>query len=138
MKQTLTFEPAGGHESNEHASELCMGRTLSGPLVVELSATAFSARTVIAHLGSPEHAPSHASGWLLLTRKLSFTETPTHTSKQVKEGTLTEQEALLRIPANRMDFFLHPTLDPKAEKVCQGELAEGVPSCGFTIGDRSK
>ncbi|CAN0453948.1 unnamed protein product [Scytosiphon promiscuus] len=35
----------------------------------------------------------------------------------VKEGTLTEQEALLRIPANQMDFFLHPTLDPKAEKV---------------------
>ncbi|CAN0349394.1 unnamed protein product, partial [Hapterophycus canaliculatus] len=34
----------------------------------------------------------------------------------VKEGTLTEQEALLRIPANQMDFFLHPTLDPAAEK----------------------
>lgn len=37
--------------------------------------------------------------------------------EQVKEGTLTEEEALLRIPANQMDFFLHPTLDPKAEKV---------------------
>lgn len=36
----------------------------------------------------------------------------------VKEGTLTEQEALLRIPANQMDFFLHPTLDPNADKVC--------------------
>ena len=41
----------------------------------------------------------------------------TTTSKQVKEGTLTKEEALLRIPANQMDFFLHPTLDPKAEKV---------------------
>lgn len=35
----------------------------------------------------------------------------------VKEGALTEAEALLRIPANQMDFFLHPTLDPKAQKV---------------------
>lgn len=35
----------------------------------------------------------------------------------VKEGTLSEQEALLRIPANQMDFFLHPTLDPAADKV---------------------
>lgn len=39
------------------------------------------------------------------------------TLQQVKEGTLTEQEALLRIPANQMDFFLHPTLDPTADKV---------------------
>lgn len=35
----------------------------------------------------------------------------------VKEGKLTPTEALLRIPANQMDFFLHPTLDPDAEKV---------------------
>lgn len=35
----------------------------------------------------------------------------------VKEGTLSAEEALLRIPANQMDFFLHPTLDPKAKKV---------------------
>ncbi|CAN0522281.1 unnamed protein product [Laminaria digitata] len=35
----------------------------------------------------------------------------------VKEGTLTQSEALLRIPANQMDFFLHPTLDPSAKKV---------------------
>lgn len=41
----------------------------------------------------------------------------TTTMIQVKEGTLTEVEALLRIPANQMDFFLHPTLDPKADKV---------------------
>lgn len=35
----------------------------------------------------------------------------------VKEGKLTPAEALLRIPANQMDFFLHPTLDPDAVKV---------------------
>lgn len=50
---------------------------------------------------------------------LSDTAVPntTTTMIQVKEGTLTEVEALLRIPANQMDFFLHPTLDPKADKV---------------------
>ncbi|CBN74442.1 Pyruvate, phosphate dikinase [Ectocarpus siliculosus] len=43
----------------------------------------------------------------------------------VKEGTLSAQEALLRIPANQMDFFLHPTLDPKAKKTLIGE---GLPA----------
>ena len=43
----------------------------------------------------------------------------------VKEGTLTETEALLRIPANQMDFFLHPTLDPSAKKVWRGGGREG-------------
>eukprot|EP00903_Cladosiphon_okamuranus_P013193 g12305.t1 len=43
----------------------------------------------------------------------------------VKEGTLTEEEALLRIPANQMDFFLHPTLDPNAEKT---RIGEGLPA----------
>nr|AIT69957.1 pyruvate orthophosphate dikinase [Sargassum horneri] len=38
----------------------------------------------------------------------------------VKEGALTEAEALLRIPANQMDFFLHPTLDPTAQKTMIG------------------
>nr|AIT69949.1 pyruvate orthophosphate dikinase [Sargassum henslowianum]AIT69950.1 pyruvate orthophosphate dikinase [Sargassum henslowianum]AIT69954.1 pyruvate orthophosphate dikinase [Sargassum vachellianum] len=43
----------------------------------------------------------------------------------VKEGALTEAEALLRIPANQMDFFLHPTLDPKAQKT---RIGEGLPA----------
>lgn len=43
----------------------------------------------------------------------------------VKEGTLTQSEALLRIPANQMDFFLHPTLDPSADKTLIGE---GLPA----------
>nr|AIT69948.1 pyruvate orthophosphate dikinase [Ishige okamurae] len=43
----------------------------------------------------------------------------------VKEGTLSERDALLRIPANQMDFFLHPTLDPSAEKTL---IAEGLPA----------
>nr|AIT69956.1 pyruvate orthophosphate dikinase [Dictyopteris undulata] len=43
----------------------------------------------------------------------------------VKEGTLTPAEALLRIPANQMDFFLHPTLDPKADKT---KIGEGLPA----------
>lgn len=45
----------------------------------------------------------------------------------VKEGKLTPAQALLRIPANQMDFFLHPTLDPKAEKVISsGQQAASV------------
>eukprot|EP00752_Nemacystus_decipiens_P009745 g8703.t1 len=45
----------------------------------------------------------------------------------VKEGTLTEVEALLRIPAKQMDFFLHPTLDPKAEKTLIGKGLAASP-----------
>ena len=34
----------------------------------------------------------------------------------VKEGLLTEQEGLLQINAERMDFFLFPSIDPKSPK----------------------
>ncbi|CAN0450773.1 unnamed protein product, partial [Discosporangium mesarthrocarpum] len=34
----------------------------------------------------------------------------------VQEGMISEEEAVLRIPAKQMDFFLHPSIDPKAEK----------------------
>lgn len=45
----------------------------------------------------------------------------------VKEGKLTPTEALLRIPANQMDFFLHPTLDPDAVKV------RWMPTCSLPV-----
>ena len=54
----------------------------------------------------------------------------------VKEGTLTETEALLRIPANQMDFFLHPTLDPSAKKVWRGGGREGGEGRGGVGGGR--
>lgn len=34
----------------------------------------------------------------------------------VKEGLITEPEALLRIDAERMTHFLHPTIDPQTPK----------------------
>jgi len=34
----------------------------------------------------------------------------------VKEGLLTEQEGLLQINAERIDFFLFPSIDPKSPK----------------------
>ena len=35
----------------------------------------------------------------------------------VNEGLISETEALLRIDAERMTYFLHPTIDPKTNKV---------------------
>ena len=35
----------------------------------------------------------------------------------VKEGLITEQEALLCIDPERMTYFLHPTIDPKTPRV---------------------
>ena len=43
----------------------------------------------------------------------------------VKEGLITEQEALLRIEPERMTYFLHPTVDPKAKKTV---LGKGLPA----------
>ncbi|CAM9471465.1 unnamed protein product [Chrysoparadoxa australica] len=43
----------------------------------------------------------------------------------VQEGMITEREAILRIPAPQMDFFLHPSIDPAAEKTV---LGKGLPA----------
>ena len=43
----------------------------------------------------------------------------------VKEGMLTEKAALLQIKAERMDFFLFPSIDPKSPK---NVIAKGLPA----------
>lgn len=53
----------------------------------------------------------------------------------VKEGLITEEEAVLRIQPSSLDQLLHPTLDPKAEKTL---LAKGLPAspggaCGKVV-----
>ncbi len=53
----------------------------------------------------------------------------------LKEGLITEEEAILRIQPSSLDQLLHPTLDPKAEKTL---LAKGLPAspggaCGKVV-----
>lgn len=53
----------------------------------------------------------------------------------VKEGLITEEEAVLRISPGSLDQLLHPMLDPKAEKTL---LAKGLPAspggaCGQVV-----
>jgi len=43
----------------------------------------------------------------------------------VSEGLISKEEALLRIDAKQMDFFLHPTIDPSAAKTV---VAKGLPA----------
>jgi len=43
----------------------------------------------------------------------------------VAEGMINEHEALLRIDPERMNYFLHPTVDTKAEKMV---LGKGLPA----------
>ncbi|KAM3569095.1 hypothetical protein VYU27_008795 [Nannochloropsis oceanica] len=45
--------------------------------------------------------------------------------EMVSEGLISEEEALLRIDAKQMDFFLHPTIDPSAAKTV---VAKGLPA----------
>jgi len=45
----------------------------------------------------------------------------------MKEGLITEKEAVLRVDPKSLDQLLHPTFDPKAEKVAE-VLATGLPA----------
>jgi hypothetical protein len=45
--------------------------------------------------------------------------------EMVEEGLISKEEALLRIDAKQMDFFLHPTIDPSAAKTV---VAKGLPA----------
>ena len=45
----------------------------------------------------------------------------------VKEGLITEKEAVMRVAPNSLDQLLHPTFDPKAEKTAK-TLATGLPA----------
>ncbi|MBX9769325.1 MAG: pyruvate, phosphate dikinase, partial [Bdellovibrionales bacterium] len=72
--------------------------------------------------------------WMLQTRNGKRTA---HASLQValdmvKEGLITENEAILRVDPQSLDQLLHPTLDPKADKTL---LATGLPaSPGAAVG----
>jgi pyruvate,orthophosphate dikinase len=43
----------------------------------------------------------------------------------VAEGMITEEEGLLRVKPDMMDFFLHPSIDPQADKTV---IAKGLPA----------
>ena len=45
--------------------------------------------------------------------------------EMVKEGLITKEDAILRIPPTSLDQMLHPTIDPKAAKTI---LARGLPA----------
>ena len=45
----------------------------------------------------------------------------------VKEGLITEKEAVLRVDPKALDQLLHPTFDPKSEKVAD-QIAKGLPA----------
>ena len=45
----------------------------------------------------------------------------------MKEGLISETEAVCRVEPKALDQLLHPTFDPKAEKVAQ-EIARGLPA----------
>ena len=45
----------------------------------------------------------------------------------VKEGLITEKEAVLRVDPKALDQLLHPTFDPKSEKAAE-QIAKGLPA----------
>ncbi len=46
---------------------------------------------------------------------------------KLKEGSITEKEAILRIEPNKLDELLHPVFDPKALKIAN-IIAQGLPA----------
>ncbi|HSA58681.1 MAG TPA: pyruvate, phosphate dikinase [bacterium] len=72
--------------------------------------------------------------WMLQTRsgKRTGTAAVKIAVDMVREGLLTEQEAILRVNPGHLDQLLHPALDPKAKK---NILAKGLPaSPGAAVG----
>jgi pyruvate,orthophosphate dikinase len=72
--------------------------------------------------------------WLLQTRagKRTAVAAVQIAVDLAKERRLSREEALLRVDAHQLDRLLHPTLDPKAERVV---LARGLPaSPGAAVG----
>ncbi len=45
----------------------------------------------------------------------------------MKEGLITEKQAVLRVEPNSLDQLLHPTFDPKAEKAAK-QIGKGLPA----------
>lgn len=83
--------------------------------------------------------------WMLQTRngKRSAGAAIKIAMDMIKEGLITEQEALLRVEPLALDQLLHPTLDPKAKKnvVAKGLPASPGAACGqivFTPEDAEK
>ncbi|QQR79477.1 MAG: pyruvate, phosphate dikinase [Deltaproteobacteria bacterium] len=72
--------------------------------------------------------------WMLQTRsgKRTGTAAVRIAVEMVKEGILTQKEAVMRVSPSHLDQILHPTLDPKAKKEV---LAKGLPaSPGAAVG----
>ena len=65
--------------------------------------------------------------WMLQTRtgKRTARAAVNIAMDMIKEGLITENEALLRVDPLSLDQLLHPTLDPKGEKTV---LAKGLPA----------
>ncbi len=83
--------------------------------------------------------------WMLQTRngKRSAEAAVRIACEMIREGLISEEEALMRVEPLQLDQLLHPTLDPKAER---NRIARGLPAspgaaCGqivFTPEDAEK
>lgn len=73
--------------------------------------------------------------WILQTRRGKRTAAAAVkiAVDMVKEGMITEKEAILRIDPASLDQLLHPTLDPKAKK---NVLARGLPASPGAAGGK--
>jgi pyruvate,orthophosphate dikinase len=65
--------------------------------------------------------------WMLQTRtgKRSAEAAVKIAIDMVKEGLITEKEALMKVEPSQLDQLLHPSLDPKAKK---NQIAKGLPA----------
>lgn len=81
-----------------------------------------------------EFTIEHGKLWMLQTRsgKRTAKAAVKIAVDMVKEGLLTEEEAIMRVGAEQLDQLLHPMLDPKANKKV---IATGLPaSPGAAVG----
>lgn len=81
-----------------------------------------------------EFTIEHGKLWMLQTRngKRTATAAVKIAVDMVREGLLTEEEAIMKVGAEQLDQLLHPMLDPKADKKV---IATGLPaSPGAAVG----
>lgn len=81
-----------------------------------------------------EFTIEHGKLWMLQTRngKRTAAAAVRMAVEMVEEGTLTKEEAIMRVGADQLDQLLHPMLDPKANK---NVIATGLPaSPGAAVG----
>lgn len=111
--------------------------TLMPQVFEKLSGIAFKLEKLFKDMQDIEFTIEEGQLWILQARKgkRSIQAALRIAVDLVKEGLLTEKEALMSVSSKELEQLLHPSLDPKAEKkyLAQGLAASPGGACGKIV-----